>query len=122
MYNELLQEINFFMQKENIKCNLLAAIIRASNPKERKITEKILTQSALYEKPPHLAHSYSHLTLQTENPYKSQLNRASLEENSNAFRIKDSSTKMDSYEDRRVSEYRHTKFPVYKHKIVRTEG
>jgi hypothetical protein len=42
--------------------------------------ERILTHSALYEKPP-LAHSYSNLTLQTENPYNSQFHGANFEEN-----------------------------------------
>ena len=45
-----------------------------------------------------------------------------MNENIHTFKIKDSSTKIDSYEDRRVSELRKTKFPVYRHKVVRTEG
>ena len=45
-----------------------------------------------------------------------------MNENIHTFKIKDSSTKIDSYEDRRVSELRKAKFPVYRHKVVRTEG
>jgi hypothetical protein len=45
-----------------------------------------------------------------------------MDEKPKAFKIKDSSNKIDSYEDRRVSEFKKTKFPVYRHKLVRTEG
>jgi hypothetical protein len=132
MYQELLKEISNYMERNKINCNLIPAIIRQQDNNRSTIDSNPLFfhyENNLWNQTPYLANSRSRSQSEVINSSERPVFTGSIavsehEEPSTFVRIKDSSTKVGSNFEHniRASLSNPKKAPLYRHKMVRTEG